>query len=607
MSNIVKEQGIKYLNKDFQGLKRDLMEYTKAHMSGVFQDYNETSPGMAMLETWAYVGDILSWYLDAQFNELKLVTAQQTTNVMDIAKMLGYRPQGPRAASTMETFFVAVPAELSGGVYVPQLKLTPALLAGAQVTGPNGATFETLENVDFSVAPRDLAVAERDPVNGQPKTFAVRKNVQVVAGKTYTDTFSLSDFQQFLRLELAQPDVLELLRVEDSDGNEWFQVDFLSQDAVIEPLANVDSDKDTVPYVIHWITVPRRFQVDNNIATGKTSIQFGSGDGMKFDDQLVPNVAELALPIPGRGTLTNFTLDPQNFLKTSTLGLSPYNTTLSVTYRAGGGSDTNVPAGSINNVAASQMQFREILTGSAAQAANSVISSLECLNLSASSGGAPAETVSEIKANASAYFAAQGRAVTREDYMAHVFSMPAKFGKVEKAYISRDSIDPNTIDIHVLSKNGLGQLEQPTNSLSNNIKNWLKKLRMLTDAVNIMGTDIVNISVKFGVVISPKKNRQEVLTNCLAALKNYFDIDNMQIGQPIVASDVKATLQAIDGVVSVYNVNFTNRFHTSIGGQQYSEVRWDINGHTHDEILYPPPNAIFEVRYPNIDIEGESK
>src|SRR5271157_1837511 len=103
-----KDNSIKYLNRDFKGFKRDLIRFSQAHHSGVFQDYNEASPGMALLELCAYVGDVLSFYQDMQFNELKQDTARQVDNVVSFARSLGYRPAGKRAATCDETFFIEV-------------------------------------------------------------------------------------------------------------------------------------------------------------------------------------------------------------------------------------------------------------------------------------------------------------------------------------------------------------------------------------------------------------------------------------------------------------------------------------------------------------------
>ena len=617
MSINFKERAIKYLGRDFQSSKRDLMEFTKAHHSGVFQDFNETSPGMALLELTAYIGDVLSHYQDMQFEEMKQESARQIDNVTSFAKGLGYRPSGKRAARGIVSVFCEVPATTVNGARVPDEAFSPILRTSSKFQGPNGVVFESLNDVFFSAsAPtentskyRMVTGSQYDATTGLPTHFALRKDVEVIAAQTVNDSFQIGNFEQFKTVILSQEDVVEVLSVKDSDGNDWYQVDYLPQEVIFDASVNTDADSNVVPYVLKLRAVPRRFVIDRDPISNKTSLIFGSGDGTNFDDELIPNVADFALPISGRSNFTTFSLDPQNFLKTSTLGLSPYNTTLSVDYRVGGGSQTNVPPGSIKSVSEALLDFT--VTGLNPGKRSDVEGSIECLNVKKTEGGAPEETISEIKANSPAFFAAQNRAVTREDYIARVFSMPAKFGKVEKAMVHRDAINALALDIHVLSKDENGNLAQATETLINNLKRYLAPYRMLTDGVNILRTDIINLKIDFGVVVSPKYNRTEVLAKCLSVLKDHLSVDNMAIGQPIVMSDLSSLLQNVIGVISVYSLSIKSAFG-QMDGLVYEDntgrsVRFDTQAWTQNGILYCPEGKIFQIKYPNKDINGESK
>ena len=607
-----KEQAIKYLNKDFNAIKRDLIEYTQAHQSGAFQDFNESSPGMAILELVAYIGDVLSFYQDMQFEELKQESARQLQNVVSFAKRLGYRPSGKRSARATQTVFVQVPATSRNGQQVPNDTYAPVLRAGAKFNGPNGVIFESLNDVNFSASSptenttstRAVTGSQFDSATGLPTHFALRKDVQVIAGETVTETFALGTFQQYRPVELGNEDVLEILSVTDSDGNEWTEVAYLAQEVVFDSLVNDAGDSFVVPYILRLRSVPRRFIIDRDPLTNKTTLVFGSGDGMNFDDELVPDVASFALPLPNRGNFTSFVIDPQNFLKTRTLGLSPFNTNLTVVYRVGGGPQTNVPPGSVKSVSDAVLDFSTttLVPGLRADVENS----LECINLKKSEGGAGPETIEEIKANSSAYFAAQDRAVTREDYLARVFSMPARFGKVEKAFVQKNSVNDTALDIHILARDENGALCQATETLTTNLKNYLSQYRMLTDGVNILQTDIINLRVDFGIVVSKKSNREEVLAKCLSVLKDELNTNRTQIGQPIILEELKALIQNVVGVISAYDLQISNVFGDN-GGLAYSGVRFDPQAWTQNGILYCPTNAIFEVKNPNVDIRGASK
>ena len=604
-TDVNKEQIISLLNRDFKSFKRDLITYSKAYASGSFTDFNETSPGMAFLEWAAYVGDGLSFYIDQAFNESG-DSATQLKNVIANAKMRGYRPQGKRPSVGSLAWAIQVPATVdSTGRVVPDDSYTPVLMKGSQAVAKNGTVFETLDDVPFSASiGRAVTGSQFDPTTGVPTFFAIQRTVNVVAGKTVEESFTVTDFQQFRRINLGQSDVIEVIDVVDSQGNEWFEVDYLAQDWVFSADTNSNSDNDSVPYVLRLRTAPYRFIIDRDIESGISTLVFGSGDGLSFDDELVPNLANYALPLAGRNTFNSFSIDPQNFLKTRSLGLSPHNTTLTVRYRVGGGSETNVPARSIRQVSSANLSFPS--TNLNALTIGSVEGSIGCLNTVSMAGGGPAETIREIKSNAAAYFAAQNRAVTREDITARALSIPAKFGRVEKIFIKPSRVGRFAYDVHVLSSDSAGVLTKSTATLKANLATYLRKFKMLTDGINILDADILDIRVHFGITVSSGRNRSEVLLNCTQALTSYFGQDSIQIGQPIVVSDVISLLNGINGVVSVYELSFSNVFGVT-DGLTYSSDSFNISTNLRDGMLICPPEAILQVKYPNKDIVGSAK
>lgn len=611
MANTSKEMSIKYISKDFEAYKRDLMRYAQAHFSGSYQDFNETSPGMMILELQAYIADSLSFYMDQQFLETKAATARQLGNVEDFAKMRGYKPKGKRSARVVLDFIIEVPSIEQDGSVIPDPDYLPILRAGSQAQGPGGVIFEILEDLDFGKSTSDNPQKVVPVPDSQPPTVAVRRWVEAIAGKTQVDQIPVGDYERFKRIVLGANDVQEILSVYDREGNQWYEVEYLAQNAVFDQIVNTEQDSDTVPYILKLQSAARRFFVDRNVANNTTALQFGSGEGLKFDDQLIPNIADMALPIDGRQQFSNFTLDPQNFLKTRTLGLTPHNTTLTVTYRTGGGVVTNVPAYSIKKVINADLSFPKSIGGVNGLDPTIVqsVKQIEVFNTSSANGGGDAETVAEIKANASSYFAAQSRAVTREDFITHILSMPSRFGKPERVFVKHSEGAQNGVEIHLITVDSYGKFTLPTPSLMKNIKTYLRKLRLLTQGISVMSCDILNIGIQFGIVTSPKYNRTEVMTNCLLEVKKYFDNSNMQIGMPIVLSDVRAKIQAVQGVISVYKFDVDSRVSEDglQAGGAYSNKTFDVKGNTRNGIIYCPQNAIFEVRNPDNDIGVESK
>lgn len=606
MSEFLKDKNIKYLNREFNSFKKDVIKFTEAHHSGVFKDFNESSPGMALIDVMCYIGDVLSFYQDQQFNELKQETARQEESVVSFAKSLGYKPKGKRSANGILDFALEVPATINGnGEAIPDSLYCPILRTSAKIGGPNSTVFETVDSIDFSSSiDRQVTGSRFDSNTGLPTHFAIRKSVGIIAGETKTDVVDVGDFEQFKTINLSEQDVIEVLSVYDSDGNEWVEVDYLAQETVFSSDVNIGSDNDVVPYILKLKTVPRRFVVDRDPVTNTTSLIFGSGDGVNFDDELLPNIADLALPLTGRRTFTSVNLDPQNFLKTRTLGLSPFDTTLTITYRVGGGKETNVGPGTIKDIILATLDFNSTNLNTSKK--SDVEGSLECFNLSKTNGGGPKETISEIKNNSAAYFATQNRTVTKEDYKARIKTLPEKFGKPEKLNIKTNNVNGLSLDVHLLTVDENNHLSLSSNTLKNNIKTYLSQTRMITDGINLLDGDIINLKVNFGVVVSPKFNRTEVLTKCIVVIRDYLATENMEIEQPIVLSDLSAKLQEVVGVISVYDLSFTNLIDT-VDGLQYSQTRFDVQSNIKNNILYCPKNAIFEIKYPQKDIVGVAK
>lgn len=599
MADVTKARTISYVNKDYDSFKRDLMRFAKAHHTGSFENFNESSPGMALLELNAYVGDVLAYYIDDSFNELRQQTARRLENVQANAKSKGYRPTGKVPARGKVHFAIEVPATTVNGQVVPDDSYTPVLLKGSAAVGQNGVTYETVEDCFFTASiDRQITGSQFSATTGFPTHFAMRKPIEAVAGLTKTEDFVVSEFKRFRSIELSYSDVIEVIDVFDSDGNEWREVDFLSQDWVFADDTNDSSDGADVPYVMKLEAAPRRFIVDRDVVTGKTKIVFGSGDGNSLDDALVPNAADMALPLAGRSTFTPPALDPRNFVATSAMGLGPYSTTLTVKYRIGGGRDTNADAKTIKTVSRASMAFST--TGLAALTKGAVESSIACVNLFPLDGGREAESVQEIKNNSSAFFAAQSRVVTAEDYVTRVMSLPARFGKPARAGVTVAS--DGVIELRMVAQAADGTFSKATSTLKKNVATYLKKYRVMTDRVRVMDAEIIDLKLDFGVVVSSKEDRNEVLLNCITTLSDALDWSRMQIGQPIIVSELEAIVQGVKGVISVYDMKFKPAL-----GEPYSRTSIDIDAWQKDKILRCPRDAIFEVKFPKKDIVGSAK
>jgi hypothetical protein len=615
---------IKYINKDFADFKATLIEYAKSYFPTTYNDFSTASPGTMFLEMAAYVGDVLSFYLDNQLQETFLQYAKQKDNLYTLAYMLGYRPKVTSAATVDLDVYQTIPASGSTGNKQPDYSYALIIDEGMQITSiiNNDVQFYVPEKIDFSVSssmdPIEVSVYSIDGA-GDPINYLLKKTVKALSGTVKTATFDFGSGEKFATRTIRDTNIIEVVNVVDADNNKWYEVPYLAQDVVMVPVQNLpgnspaySNDRNIAPYILNLEKVPRRF-VTRFKTDSTLELQFGAGINVAADEPFLPNPNMV-----GFGTIDSLSkittaYDPANFTKTETYGLAPNNTTLTVQYIAGGGAVSNVPSNQLTKVNTFTYSF---LGGIVDQVKGTqVAQSVAANNPTAAIGGGDGDTVEQLRLNTLNQFPSQMRAVTLQDYLAAASSMPAKFGQVAKAYITKDDVifrqdtggddltqDPLAASIYVLAYDANKHLIQPPEVLKQNLKAYISQYRMLTDSINIKNGYVINIGVSFEIVTRPNYNNRDVLAQCLVVLKDYFNIDKWQINQPIILSEIYTLLDQIDGVQTVQTVQITNNSGESDG---YSKYAYDITAGTLKGIIYPSLDpSIFEVKYPDIDIQG---
>lgn len=595
LSEMKQVRDIKYISKDFDALVKELKNYIKYQFPDSYQDFSDTSGGMAFLELVAYVGDILNFYIDKQFGELFLDTAKERKNLINLAKNLGYKIRG-KAASEVELSVEATYPLTGAGTADVSFKL----LKETQVTTSNGTRFIVSENINFAEDSRRVITT-----NAQTNTtLAVVNGIKATNGEIRKYDIHVTDPIPFLRITLPDPDVLEIISITSSDGYSWYEAEYLAQETQFYGVQNVESTSSTIPYILTLRQIPRRFVTEKDDG-GFMTLTFGAGSFSTSDEDFIPNPSDYVLPTTVRGAeggITINSIDPENFLATGTLGATPRNVTLSVKYRIGGGIITNVTSRLINSFYDKQIQFLTAATLSANQK-QSVTNSLRVYNLLPASGGLNDETNREIREYAGRSFASQNRAVTIQDYVVRTMTIPPQFGSPFRVYARKD---PNTdygIEIAILTKNSDNTLAKASDRLKINIGNYLARFKHVSDDLNIIDGKIVNIKVEFSIVANKKYNSDVVLANCLLKLKDYFNINNWQFGESISKSDIQSVLHNINGVDSVTKVEIFNLYDV-VNGNTYSDTRFNVNFYTVNNIITIDADSIFEVKYPELDLLG---
>lgn len=268
------------------------------------------------------------------------------------------------------------------------------------------------------------------------------------------------------------------------------------------------------------------------------------------------------------------------------------------------GLDTNAGTGEIDSVADKIFEVSDSSLDSAT--VRDAGNSFSVLNTQPVTGGNDALDVEEIRQLIPTLFASQGRLVNPPDFIVRTLSMPAKYGSIFRANAKLNPLNKNSVELIILALDANGYVILAQNQLKQNLKTYLARFRMMTDAIEIMDGQIINLGLDFSVLTNPDYNKNEVLANCIDSLQDFFNTKNFQLNQPINFTDIHVLLSEIPGVISIIDLKFTNKIGI-IDGLQYSNTTYNVSQNIKNGILYCQDNAIFEIKYKNKDIRGIAK
>jgi hypothetical protein len=642
--SLTKNKEVKYLNKDFSQYRDQLIQFAKSYFPNTYRDFNDTSPGMMFIEMGAYIGDVLSYYIDYQFKESLMVYAEERKNLLALARYLGYKVKAATPATTTIEIFQLIPATDAGE---PNYKYALNILEGMQVASNvnSSVIFRTLAPVNFATNtqsnPTEITVYSRDTF-GNPDFFLLRKTVNASAGQVVQKQVSIGTATPFYRIELEN-NVLDIVSIKDLDNNIWYEVNYLAQDLVLIDVENISKNdqefsafNDTVPTIMKTLRTSRKFIVGIN-PDNTTYLEFGGGTEAVADELIIPNLNLIG--DNGQLRLTE-PLDPSNFLNTKAYGQAPENTTLTITYIVGGGIQSNVNTNELSNINLIQYSDdTDLFSQEEQNLLASVKRSVNVNNIVPGTGGADSESDESIRQNGLASFMSQARAVTRDDYIVRAFAMPSKYGAIAKVYVAPDNqldfqtqrqlaqgVDtgvpqsnntvvaqgfnnfyvnvnnPLAINMYVLGYDKNSKLTPLNEVVISNLKQYLDKFRMLTDGINIIDGFIINIGVSFEIIVYKNYNKKDVLANSIIAVSNFFDTNNMSFNQPINLTNLELEIAKVEGVQSVQNVILKN---LTVKDGDYSQYEYDIIRATKNKVVYPSLDpSVFEIKFPGRDISG---
>lgn len=598
------ERLFNYFNVDFEGFNKAQEKWAEIYFKEYSKDLTKKSSSEAMMKEFnSFVGDVLQFYIEDRFRNSNLVTANNINSIIDHGESVGYKFSGPTSARDLQPFYLEVPAITgSSGNYIPDMRYA-FNFKEVQLQNTSGIIFEALADVDFSKVniSSSLNVKVSKRMNdGTPTHFILKTEVDVMAGKTITETFDIGEYKPLREIVLSNKNVLQILEIKDTEGDVWYEVDNLVEDVVFEGVRNSSIDSLDVPYVLKIKSVPKRFISRVDPKTGTTSIIFGNGKSEDIGSSTVPDPSLISLDMKGKLNFSPPAINPQDFLKSRNLGLAPYNTRLTIKARIGGGKITNTSANSLNSIISKNVDFSN--SGLDVLQTNNTLSSFSSRNLTPIEGGDDAPTIQELKSIIIANNAAQRRLNTREDYISRILSMPSIFGKIFRASVATDCSGKSGVQIYLLAKNSRDQVSVCSETMKKNLKNYLSLFTRLAQGIDLLDGKIINITVNYNIVVVPGKNKSEVKFNTLLKIKEYFKINNWQLRQPINLDEIRCLIKDVEGVYSVADLQIENVSNIK-NSLSYSSEVFDIKSNTRNNIIFCPNNAIFEVKYPDSDIK----
>jgi hypothetical protein len=593
---VINKPLIDYTSRDFKTIKRDLVNYAQKYYPQTMQDFNEASFGSLMLDLVSYVGDILSFYIDYQANESFLETAIEFDNVLNLSKQLGFKYKPNPSSFGDVSFFILLP--VAAGTIAPDYAYAPILRKGSTFSTVDGILFTLMEDVDFSQS-TDAAVGKTNAVSGAPESYAIKAKGLVISGELLTQNFVVDDYQRFLRIQIPDSNVTEIVAVFDSLGNNYFEVDYLTQDTVYTSVLNNEIVDPVVRNILKPISVPRRFVVEQT--NNATFLQFGYGTGDNEEKVLDP--ANVILNVFGKNYFTDQSFDPTVLIKTDKLGIVPTNTVLTVLYRRNSAADVNAAAGLLRHSVHPEFKFRNAGELGGVGKLN-VQNSLELTNEDPINGDVPRMSAQELKYRAYGTYAAQNRAVTKDDYINLIYNMPPNFGKVTKATVTRDvnSFNGKNLNLYVITSNVAGHLVPPNSVIKQNLKTWINQYKMIGDTIDILDARVINLQIFFTAVSLANVNKYDVLQLCINTITQYIRSTYYDIGEPFKITDIYKLLNNLSVVADVKDVTVVPKEGT--GYSDFSVVYDDMISND-GRYLIPPPEAVFEVRNLGADIDGE--
>ena len=592
-------QEVDYTRTSFSEIKEDLVQYIKRNYPDTYKDFKKSSFGSMMFDLVSYVGDQLHYYLDHNANESILSYTRDPEVAVRIIQSYGVSPALNPVGVGELAVHVLCPANSTGtGI---DTDYTVTVRAGSKYRSAAGSVFTQMADKRLT-ADNSQIVGYNTVADGSRINYYVLKStVPVVSGEEKTYTVDVGNYQRFLKVEIPDPSITEILKVQDSNKNDFFQVDHLSQNTIYKPIVDPANQDSLVKAILKPVPVPRRHIVEKSI--DRTFLVFGHGSSQDLKTNAIAEPSKVTLKLSGKEYVASPKSDPTNLASSDTLGVAPQNTTITVTYRSNTVENTNAAVGTVTQVVEPILFFEneQLLDPSKV---SFIKNNIEIYNEEPINGNISIPNTEELKRRYLGTYGAQGRAVTKQDYVSMVYSMPEIYGAIKRASIIRDTNDlRRNLNMFLVAEGANGKLQAPTNLLKQNVKTWIDSVRMISDSVDIYDANIINFGIDFKVVLKRNVNQQTAISAIKLRLFEELSSIPPEIGEPLYKTEIMRIIQSIPEVASVPILDGVKV--SSIVGSSYTDYYYDVETNTSpdDSYIFIPENSIWEIKFID-DIKG---
>lgn len=669
------QKKINYLSRDFADIKDELIKFSNTYYPELADDFNDSSVGAWFIDLVAAVGDDLSYHTDRMYQETNIDSANLKSSVLNQARANGLKIPGKKS-SICEVEISCVLPTSSEGIHLPDWNYAP-ILQNTSIVSAGDYNYQLTEDVNFAEQFNKDGFSNRKMTpardgNGSITGYNVSKSTIVINGitKIYKKVIYSTDLKPFMEVVLPEANVMNVESIifkETTDFNtnpstyeyyideeqyrigsesvmtyRFFECDSLADQWRFGTEANIDQ------YVINDIYNPHLYddyyeivkdEKTDEVKTARTS-RYYRGKWKPLTQKFITEFTDNGYLKIIFGAGNTYGDVPSGYttygeyiaarqINNDMLGVIPKEGwTMYVLYRVGGGISTNLGPGAINKITLANIDWGGNTGNTDGSIRGKVITSFEVTNLSTAVAGKDEPSTEEIKALMKYNMGAQNRAVTVKDYRVKLMQMPPKYGAPFRNTVIEAN---NKIEMDFLGINALGQLDSALpQTLVENVIEYMSNYKQINDYIEIKSGRIYNIGLGIDVFIDKNYNPANVITNIINSVKEYFNVNNHEMGDDIFLGDLEKEITLLDGVVSlidlrvykIWNGRYSpdkcplpplvpegvcepspaQPFNTPDGS-----LSEQIDLMAVDKVLYGDYNSMYEIKNPNQNIQVKCK